>query len=326
MLDKSTIEKYYDDNKKSYSDFLLRIKDMTENSLKSEKIEYAKIEHRIKDKDKFYEKCIKKEYCDLKKQFTDFAGFRIITKSLKEVNDVCKFLESEFEIDFENSEDKAKLLESNKVGYLSVHYIASFKKSHLQSTENKEFADLKVEIQVRTLLQHAWSEMTHDTIYHKSTNIDIKLSRDVNLIAGLLEVADNKILELNNIIAETQNNADNNSWDIEINDISLNVYMKTKFNYRWILSDFRNCREIIEELSKCKYKLISDIDKAIKDPYIKFLLDNKNMDLFNFDKIIRNIMIIDNVKNYFSNVTKPIISKSSKQIYKNFGIDIEKYI
>ncbi|VDN46192.1 protein of unknown function [Petrocella atlantisensis] len=49
----------------------------------------------------------------------------------------------------------------DRFGYLSVHYIAELKDDAI-IPEHKKLKKLKFEIQVRTLLQHAWSEVEHD--------------------------------------------------------------------------------------------------------------------------------------------------------------------
>ena len=54
----------------------------------------------------------------------------------------------------------------------------------------------RAELQVRTLAQHLWSEMSHDTTYKSGTVVEPELKRRVNLLAGLIEIADREFSRL----------------------------------------------------------------------------------------------------------------------------------
>ncbi|MDB5441933.1 MAG: hypothetical protein JWP73_309 [Phenylobacterium sp.] len=55
--------------------------------------------------------------------------------------------------------------------YISNHYLVSLRADRLGMPEYTEFAGLRCEIQVQTILNHAWAEMAHDTIY-KAPDLD----------------------------------------------------------------------------------------------------------------------------------------------------------
>lgn len=74
-------------------------------------------------------------------------------------------MHDEFSIDEGNSGNKADMLETDKVGYLSVHYFLKLNNKRLALSEYKGYKGLKCEVQVRTLLQHAWAEIEHDRNY-----------------------------------------------------------------------------------------------------------------------------------------------------------------
>ena len=76
---------------------------------------------------------------------TDVIGLRIVTFYVDDVDKVASAIERLFDVDWENSVDKRKLHEIDSFGYLSLHYICS----------RKDFP-YRFEIQMRTLLQHAW--------------------------------------------------------------------------------------------------------------------------------------------------------------------------
>ena len=103
-------------------------------------------------------------------QFTDLCGGRVITFTQPEVKAVCDFILQHFEIDWENSVDVSQRLKPTEFGYRSVHYIVQFKPGvfpteHVAVTVPAEVYGLKAEIQVRTLLEHAWAGFGHDRVY-----------------------------------------------------------------------------------------------------------------------------------------------------------------
>lgn len=126
---------------------------------------------------------------------TDIVGLRVIVYLENEVDIVAEMVRSEFIIDEKNSVDKRKL-SSNSFGYRSLHYVVSLNKQRIALTENKKFKDLKAEIQIRSILQHAWAEIEHDIGYKGEYEIPEKQKRSFSRIAALLETADLEFVKL----------------------------------------------------------------------------------------------------------------------------------
>ena len=49
-----------------------------------------------------------------------------------------------------------------------------------------------MEIQIRTVMQHAWAEIEHDLGYKSKEDIPDKYRRQFSILAGLIELADDK--------------------------------------------------------------------------------------------------------------------------------------
>jgi hypothetical protein len=63
-----------------------------------------------------------------------------------------------------------------------------------------EYAGYRAELQIKTLGQHLWSEMSHDSVYKNDDMLavlPVGFRRRVNLMAGLIEVADQEFNRLN---------------------------------------------------------------------------------------------------------------------------------
>ena len=69
-------------------------------------------------------------------------------------------------------------------------------------TEHKRFAGLKLEIQIRSVLQHAWAEIEHDLGYHTEGAVPRDARRRFSRLAGLLELADKEFKEIRGDLAD----------------------------------------------------------------------------------------------------------------------------
>lgn len=97
----------------------------------------------------------------------DLAGVRIIFYTN---NDVEKFLNSplireNFEIDEGSTKIHHPIPENEGARYRGIHYTVRLREDRIRLPEYARFAGLRCEIQVQTILNHAWSETSHDIVY-----------------------------------------------------------------------------------------------------------------------------------------------------------------
>lgn len=97
----------------------------------------------------------------------DLAGARLIFYTN---NDVNRFLASRLiHENFEIEEDSARIHhptpENKGVRYRAIHYTVRLREDRIRLPEYARFAGLRCEIQVQTILEHAWSETSHDILY-----------------------------------------------------------------------------------------------------------------------------------------------------------------
>jgi putative GTP pyrophosphokinase len=121
---------------------------------------------------------------------TDLLGLRIITYFTQDVDRVADIITPQFTIDNANSVDKRATLDPDRFGYLSLHYVAELNPSLTGFPEYQRYHGIKFEIQIRSILQHAWAEIEHDLGYKTEEAVPHAARRKFAIAAGLLEEAD----------------------------------------------------------------------------------------------------------------------------------------
>lgn len=164
---------------------------LIEELLRLEGVVFHSITHRAKGVESLRKKVGRpeKSYKSLA-EVTDLCGVRITTYFSGDVDKVANVIRGEFLIDSENSTDKRVDLAPDRFGYQSLHYVAQLGVNRSALPENAKFSKMKFEIQIRSILQHAWAEIEHDLGYKSSIEVPRLIKRRFARIAGLLEVAD----------------------------------------------------------------------------------------------------------------------------------------
>lgn len=97
----------------------------------------------------------------------DLAGVRIVFLTNEEIGafNGTYLLRENFEIISVNVHHAVPGTETETKLFDSTNYLVRLRPERLALAEYKPFEGLRAEIQVQTLLNHAWAEMGHDTIY-----------------------------------------------------------------------------------------------------------------------------------------------------------------
>jgi len=222
----------YDQKFELYSDFTIKTEDLIKELLEEMGIVVSSITSRVKERDKLQEKLNRpNKYYSNFNEVTDIAGVRIVTYYSDDVDVVAEMISNEFKIDWENSVDKRVLMEPDRFGYISVQYIANFSKDRLIHTENLRFSNCQVEIQMRSILQHAWAENEHDTGYKAKEAIPREIRRYFSRLAGLLEIADSEFVQIRKSLQNYEKKVSPQISKMPklvlIDKVSLNIFIKT---------------------------------------------------------------------------------------------------
>ncbi len=177
------------------SSFCARTKGLIEASLQDANIRYQSVQARVKTKAK-----LEKKYLDPTKNYTqldditDLAGLRVITYYEDELDLVAQVLEREFNIDRKDSVDKRNT-EPDRFGYRAINYVCCHLDKRIMDVEYKQFAGVKCEIQITSILGHAWSEIEHEWYDLREAYPD-EVKRRFSIIAALFELAGREFVDI----------------------------------------------------------------------------------------------------------------------------------
>ena len=229
----------------------------------------AAIEYRVKAEDSLAGKLeLKGQKYRTLADITDIIGLRVITFYIDDVDKVASAVERLFTVDWENSVDKRKIHEIDSFGYLSLHYICS-----------KKGFPYRFEIQMRTLLQHAWANMNHDTGYKSGVEVPKEYLRNMSRLAGMLELADEQFSIIRNDLADYRRRvqalvASGNLADVPLDGDTFRSFLDLKpfepLNKRIASVNQAEIQEVplmpyLAVFKNLECKTLGDVQKMIKD-------------------------------------------------------------
>lgn len=107
---------------------------------------------------------------DIEAAVKDLAGCRIVCYTN---SDVARLVSSQiigdnFEVDWDRTKFHYPPSEATAASlFISYNYVLKLREERVVLPEYAEFRDMWCEVQIQTTLDHAWSEMAHDTIYKR---------------------------------------------------------------------------------------------------------------------------------------------------------------
>ncbi|MBI3890545.1 MAG: hypothetical protein HY303_03340 [Candidatus Wallbacteria bacterium] len=186
----------------TYAALTRKVERVLTRLLREARIAVHAVTHRVKQKSRLRAKLDApgNKYQQLS-EIMDIAGVRVITYFQDHVDLVSEIIEREFVVDNDNSVDKGDLLDPDRFGYLSRHYVVELPTRRLTTKERERFRGVKCEIQIRSILQHAWAEIEHDLGYKTKEAVPREIRRGFSRLAGVLEIADTEFVRIRETLA-----------------------------------------------------------------------------------------------------------------------------
>jgi putative GTP pyrophosphokinase len=147
------------------------------------------LQHRVKSWDSIAEKLTRARLPITQLgELQDLVGFRIILLFRRDVDKVCDLISSCLTV--VRRYDTAERLSDDQFGYSSVHFAIRLPESWLALPTLSSYRDLTAEVQVRTVAQHIWAEVSHRLQYKREANVPAALKRSIYRASALLETVD----------------------------------------------------------------------------------------------------------------------------------------
>jgi len=339
ITEKKHIEKkaksWYISNRHIYKKLSSKVESIITEVLDNKDISFHMITSRAKEIDSFAKKITDDKYDDPINQIHDLSGIRIITYVEDEVLKVAKAIQELFKIDKKNSSDKKTALGVDRVGYKSVHYVCSIKKDRIDLSEYKMFNNKVFEVQIRTILQHAWAEIEHDRNYKFSGKLPDELSRRFKLLSGTLELVDREFNLIANEIdilkSDVIKNVKEGNLNFDVNSTTLNQFFKIKLPELYKLRlDFESIETkaqvgIIQELNDFGIVTLQKFDNIIPSDFESNFIKYLNQIKPTVNGIFRSLMIINDSDKYFTKAYTKKWSVWASKEDKEWNDFFEKY-
>ncbi|MCY1267817.1 hypothetical protein D9M69_430700 [compost metagenome] len=263
------------------------------------------IESRVKENESLINKIARKNYQSPFEEIDDLCGIRIICYYQEDISNICKIIESEFEI--LKKENKQDDLKDNQFGYSSYHYIIQLKKEWLVYPTARGLDNLRAEVQIRTMLMHTWSAISHKLLYKIKSDVPPQFIRKLNRLSALIELADEQFDAIKNSKAQYHNDLSNSpegfDSSAELNSDSLIALHKHYFNNRTysdndipsLLDEIRysdyTLKQLVNSIELC-LPVLNNMEKEEADGI------EANLPMWNFPGVIRTILDLTSEK-YF---------------------------
>ncbi len=133
------------------------------------------------------------------KECQDLVGLRSVFLYRRDLTKFEKVIKDTFII--KKQYDTSERLKRDQFGYASIHFIIQLPKEWLKVPTLSEFGEMTSELQIRTLSQHIWAEVSHELQYKSLVDVPQNLVRPIYRASALLETVD---LEFERLLLERE--------------------------------------------------------------------------------------------------------------------------
>ncbi|MBQ7155115.1 MAG: RelA/SpoT domain-containing protein [Synergistaceae bacterium] len=190
----------YVESLKLYEEFAARIRNLIQDLVELEGVEFYAIEGWAEKPAEFLRLLSTLEEQDL--NGVDLVRVRVLLRFPEDVLKIEELIKSEFEIDPKRSVPSSQLEDPFRFGYPAVVYILALSDSRSGLREWAKYKNLSFRLELRTLLQEAWATIFPRVNQTVGTLSEKKLTRELVLLSSLLEKADEGFLNLRKAVKD----------------------------------------------------------------------------------------------------------------------------
>jgi putative GTP pyrophosphokinase len=277
---------------------------LMESVLTRSSIEYLSITGRTKDLASTEEKIRRKKYTQPQRQLTDLSGIRVITFLETQVKAISDLIRATFEVDEKNSRDRSSHLGDDRIGYRSTHFVCTLGQSRKGLREYEALSELIFEVQVRTVLQHAWAELAHDRSFKLGPGLPTTIQRKLNLYSGMLEIVDGAFDEIARDVeaykSEIASKTASQLSDTELNSLTLQPYLERLAEENDLSIDFTEIPDdILSEFKAFGLNKIGDLKRIAAREVLEQIGEYMTGDE-NAIGFVRTLMMYHDIDRYFT--------------------------
>lgn len=172
--------------------------------LRDDGLNHHTVQSRVKDPDSVRAKLERltpdgtPKYSRGLEQLDDLIGVRVIMFLEPDIADVATALKAQFHC--QEDDDKTSSQRRNgQIGYGGRHLILRVP-DQLTPAGCEPFVGQRFEVQIRTVLQHAWAAFEHDVRYKGRAEASAEVDRAFTMASTLIELADAQFSAINDIV------------------------------------------------------------------------------------------------------------------------------
>jgi ppGpp synthetase/RelA/SpoT-type nucleotidyltranferase len=159
-------------------------------------LEVSQVSSRVKALPSVRSKLREKKYTNPQIELTDCIGVRVLTYYASDVDIVAQTISSNLRVNKSRSVDKRTALALREFGYRSVHLIARLGPQRAKDQRLAPLSKFWFEVQIRSLLEHAWAAIEHEIVYKSRTDYPEQTLRRFAALAGALEILDREFHDM----------------------------------------------------------------------------------------------------------------------------------
>jgi len=187
-----------------YEMFGNHIESLIHKELEKASIRFQQSSKRVKTIDSVIGKIERKNYDDPLSQIEDFVGVRIVLLTIEDAqatNDIIR--NNLIDLTCSDARDPDQEVKNNphNFDYQSWHFIVRNKKD-IKIGDIIIPVNTPCEVQIRTIAQHAYAELVHDSIYKAKGPVPVKAKRFAASCSALLETVDHLFCETLKLLEE----------------------------------------------------------------------------------------------------------------------------